>query len=182
MLSLHLGMTWPLKYSFILSSTLCYSAGFLPTYLLPAYEEVVDHPVRPPPPYTPLQTVSPQADPHGTPCSHTAASFPSDGNIVLTATPEATQSHLHSIYNPNKDVTPSRYRRFTGDSGIEVCDGQELWDQHGFLDREEESEHLRSPCDHCSVETLEHNHSNYAVIHENTNELTALDREPKSFR
>ncbi|GLD65189.1 WW domain binding protein 1-like protein [Lates japonicus] len=93
---------------------------FLPTYLLPAYEEVVDRPATPPPPYTPLQPApSPSNPPEESPCSHLAISIPSDADAVLPATPEAVQTNLNGAYNPNKDSTPGRYRRFTGDSGIE---------------------------------------------------------------
>lgn len=147
---------------------------FLPTYLLPAYEEVVDRPATPPPPYTPLQPEPPSTDPptEESPCPHSAISVEiSDADAVLPATPEATQVLLHSAANPNKDLTPGRYRRFTGDSGIEVCDGQELWDQHGFLEREEETEEqgaeiAEEPRD---PGTFEHTD---AVIHENTDGQT----------
>ncbi|XP_023281612.1 WW domain binding protein 1-like [Seriola lalandi dorsalis] len=158
---------------------------FLPTYLLPAYEEVVGRPATPPPPYTPLQPAPPSTDPptEECPCPHSAISVPSDADAELPATPEATQTLLHSAANPNKDSTPGRYRRFTGDSGIEVCDGQELWDQHGFLEREEETEEqgagpVEDPCDHCDPGILEHSHSSDAVIHESTDGHT----EPQSLR
>lgn len=169
-------------------SVLCYSPGFLPTYLLPPYEEVVDRPATPPPPYTPLQSAPPPTDPpEESPCPHSAISVPSDADVALPATPEGTQSHLHSAHNPNKDLTPGRYRRFTGDSGIEVCDGQELWDQHGFLEREEETEEegtgqMEDPCDCCGPPTFEHSHIIDAVIDENTDGHTAVDTEPQSLR
>ncbi|XP_076600051.1 WW domain binding protein 1-like a [Chaetodon auriga] len=155
---------------------------FLPTYLLPAYEEVVDRPATPPPPYTPLQLAPlPTDPPEESPCPHSAVSVPGDADVALPATPEVTQSHLH------KDLTPGRYRRFTGDSGIEVCDGQELWDQHGFLEREEETEEegtgqTEDPCDHCGSQTFEQSHIIDAVIHENTEGHTAVDTEPQSLR
>lgn len=164
---------------------LCYSPGFLPTYLLPAYEEVADRPVTPPPPYTPLQSVPPPTDPpEESPCPHSAISVPSDANTELPATPEVTQTHLHCAFNPNKDSTPGRYRRFTGDSGIEVCDGQELWDQQSFLEREEETEEegvgqTDDQCDCCDPQTFEHSHINDAVIHENTDGHMAV---PQSLR
>lgn len=121
-------------------TVMCYSPGFLPTYLLPAYEEVVDRPATPPPPYTPLQPAAPPADlPEECPCSH-SISILSNADTAPPDTPEATQNHLQSAYNPDKDSTPGRYRRFTGDSGIEVCDDQQLWDQHSYLEREEERE------------------------------------------
>lgn len=167
-------------------SVLCFSPGFLPTYLLPAYEEVVDRPVTPPPPYTPLQPApTPTDPPEECPCPHSSVSVPSDADAVLPATPEVTQPHLHSAYNPNKDSTPGRYRRFTGDSGIEVCDGQELWDQHSFLENEEETEEegtgqMEDPCDRCGPEIFEHSHIGGADITENTDGHTAMDTEPHS--
>lgn len=174
------GCICPLSYL----SALCYSPGFLPTYLLPAYEEVVDRPATPPPPYTPLQpATSPTDPPEESPCPHSAIFVSSDADAVLCATPEATQTHLHSAYNPNKDSTPGRYRRFTGDSGIEVCDGQELWDQHGFLEREEEIEErgvgqMEDPCDGCGPRNFENSHISEPVIQENTDGHT----EPPSLR
>lgn len=155
-------------------SVLYYSPGFLPTYLLPDYEEVVDRPATPPPPYTPLQSGPPPTDAaEESPCPHSAISVPSDADAALPATPEVEQTHLHSAHNPNKDSTPGRYRRFTGDSGIEVCDGQELWDQHSLLEREEETEEegarqVDDPCDHSGAETCEHSHSSDEVMNENT--------------
>lgn len=166
----------------------CHFLGFLPTYLLPAYEEVVDRPATPPPPYTPLQPAPPPTDaPDESPCSQTAVSIPSDADAQHHATPEAMQTHLHGAYNHNKDSTPGRYRRFTGDSGIEVCDGQELWDQHSLLEREEETEQeaagqLEELCDGCSPQTYEHSHSSDAVTSENTDGHTAVDTEPQSLR
>lgn len=154
-------------------SEFCNPPGFLPTYLLPAYEEVVDRPATPPPPYTPLQPApSPSNPPEESLCSHLAISIPNDADAVLPATPEAMQTNLNSAYNPNKDSTPGRYRRFTGDSGIEVCDGQELWDQHTFLEREEETEEqgvrpVEDPCDRCGLRTSEHSHISELGIHEN---------------
>uniref|UniRef100_A0A3B5MAU5 WW domain binding protein 1-like a n=1 Tax=Xiphophorus couchianus TaxID=32473 RepID=A0A3B5MAU5_9TELE len=105
----------------------------LPVYLLPAYEETVTRPATPPPPYTPLQLVPPSSD-------------PPEEVYPLSGTPETTPFYSSSTNGPNKDSTAGRYRRFTGDSGIEVCEGQEHpWDQHEFFDREEtlEEEGLR---------------------------------------
>lgn len=170
----------------------CYLLGFLPTYLLPAYEEVVDRPATPPPPYTPLQSSPPSTDPpQEPPCPQSAISIPNDAadaaDDALPPTPEVTQSHLHGAFNPNKDLTAGRYRRFTGDSGIEVCDGQELWDQHSFLEREEETEEevtrqMEDPCDCNCAHTFEHSHNNNAVIGSNTDGHTAVDTEHQSPR
>ncbi|KAI9536293.1 hypothetical protein NQZ68_034850 [Dissostichus eleginoides] len=139
---------------------------FLPTYLLPAYEEVVDRPVTPPPPYTPLQSAPPPTDPaEDSPCPNLSVSVGSDADTALP--PEVPLSPVHSASPPNKDSTPGRYRRFTGDSGIEVCDGQELWDQHSFIEREVTEEEgvgkMEEPCD-----GFEQSHVSGAVLHRHT--------------
>ncbi|XP_047208413.1 WW domain binding protein 1-like isoform X2 [Girardinichthys multiradiatus] len=111
----------------------------LPVYLLPAYEETVNRPETPPPPYTPLQLVPPSSGaPEEAFSPHSAASIPPDARVALGGTLETTQIYSSSTNSPSKDSTPGRYRRFTGDSGIEVCDGQDHpWDQHDFFEREE---------------------------------------------
>lgn len=155
----------------------------MPTYLLPAYDEVGDRPATPPPPYTPLQSGPPPADPPEE-ClpPHSAVPIPGEANAALPATPEATQTHLQSASNPNKDSTPGRYRRFTGDSGIEVCDDQQLWDQHGFLEREEEREEeeagqMADPHNLCEIRNLED-----SLINENTDGHTAVQPDLQSLR
>lgn len=161
----------------------CFSSGFLPSYLLPAYEEVADLPVMPPPPYTP-QSAPPPTDPvEECPCLPSVVSVPSGTDAALPACPELPQSHVHSAYGPNKDLTPGRYRRFTGDSGIEVCDGQDLLEQHGFLEREEETEEdgtgpTEDPCDRC-----EDSHISNADFNEHTEGRTARScAEPQALR
>lgn len=131
----------------------------------------MDRPATPPPPYTPLQPAPSPADPPADepPCPHSVISVPSDA--PLPSSPEATQALLHGAANPNKDLTPGRYRRFTGDSGIEVCDGQELWDQQGSLEREgeageQEADGAEEPQDPGTFE-----HTN-AAVHENTDGQT----------
>lgn len=110
---------------------------FLPTYLLPAYEEVGNRPATPPPPY------SESTPPNGTP-SESQAAMALLETCSTSAITEGAQSHTSSA-SP-KDQTPSRYRRFTGDSGIEVCDGHELWEQQSVLEKEEEEGQPEEPC------------------------------------
>ncbi|XP_047460009.1 WW domain binding protein 1-like a [Mugil cephalus] len=129
----------------------------LPTYLLPDYEEVVDRPATPPPPYTPAQSGPSPTEPAGDGSfPQSSASVPGDADPALPPNPEPTQTHSPGAHSPNKDSTPGRFRRFTGDSGIEVCDVQELWDQHSLLEREEETEEeeagqVEDPCDRCDL-------------------------------
>ncbi|XP_054652762.1 WW domain binding protein 1-like a [Dunckerocampus dactyliophorus] len=107
---------------------------FLPSYLLPAYEEVVERPSMPPPPYTPASSALPPTDTlDESSCPHSAISIASDALCIASA--DVLQPHSQS-FDSNKDSTLGRKRHFTGDSGIEVFDGQELWDQHGLLARE----------------------------------------------
>ncbi|XP_023132912.2 WW domain binding protein 1-like a [Amphiprion ocellaris] len=154
---------------------------FLPAYLLPAYDEVVDRPATPPPPYTPLQSAPPPTDPpEEATCPHLAIAIPANADSAPSATADAMQTPSHSAFSPSKDLTPGRYRRFTGDSGIEVCDGQELWEQQGFLESKEETveegaDQMEDPCD---CQTLEQSQISDAVPHENTDRPSAVDTEP----
>lgn len=158
--------------------------GFLPNYLLPPYEEVVNRPPTPPPPYSAFQRQQQQLlPPPGGPAggnppgadqgSQGAQSSPLSGPSRSSTRPpsvadpqspevptdrEATKapgmescssvaghgeldpgafldrdseckeellkdsSSEHGGVPPDsKDKTPGRHRRFTGDSGIEVC-------------------------------------------------------------
>lgn len=111
---------------------------FLPTYLLPAYEDVGNRPATPPPPYsesTPLNATAPD--------SQAAVAAPETSSPSVPT--EAAQSETYRA-SP-KDHTPSRYRRFTGDSGIEVCEGHELWEQQSVLEQEEKEEQPGEPCE-----------------------------------
>ncbi|CAF93612.1 unnamed protein product, partial [Tetraodon nigroviridis] len=95
---------------------------FLPSYLLPAYEEVVDLPITPPPPYTPLHPAPPPTDQREeSPCLPSAVSIHINTDASISAGSDIARSHIQSSHNPSKEMTPGRYRRFTGDSGIEVC-------------------------------------------------------------
>ncbi|XP_018408928.1 PREDICTED: WW domain binding protein 1-like isoform X2 [Nanorana parkeri] len=153
---------------------------FLPNYLLPPYEEVVNRPPTPPPPYTVLhqqciaacssavaiepvrtgqhsQTSSPAAascsetrppsivdcEPSTT-CSERVAFKPSglesndptsgaeldemadQVSFLDKESKEFLKDYSSESFDQNgffdgKDKTPGRHRRFTGDSGIEVC-------------------------------------------------------------
>jgi len=163
----------------------CRSPGFLPTYLLPAYDEVVDRPVTPPPPYTPLQSAHPSAHAPGeSPDLRPAISVP--GDVPPPATPEVAQTRLQGAHNPSKDSTPGRYRRFTGDSGIGVCDCQELWDQRSLLETEEETVdegagQTEGPCDRCGPDSRLGRDSD-AVIAGHTDGHTAAETEPRALR
>lgn len=111
---------------------------FLPTYLLPAYEDVGNRPATPPPPYSESSPLN------GTPLDNQAASAsPETSSPSLLS--EAAQSQTCSA-SP-KNHTPSRYRRFTGDSGIEVCESHELWEQQSVLEQEEKEEQPEEPCE-----------------------------------
>lgn len=155
---------------------------------MPSYEEVIDRPATPPPPYTPVQSAPLSMElPEEASSPHLSISFSSDPNVALSATPDSTQTYSHSGFSPNKDLMPGRYRRFTGDSGIEVCDAQELWELHGILQREEETEEegarqVEDPCDPCYPQILEHNHICVAVSDENTARPAAVDADPQSDR
>lgn len=136
-MSLLLQMTNTLMSLSSLVVCIVFLTGFMPAYLLPAYEEVADPPSAPPPPYTPILPAPPPTDPSEEFRPTSVTSTPSDADEPLPATPDPTQTYYLSTDNHNKDLEPGRFRCFTGDSGIEVCDGQDLWKQHGFLEREE---------------------------------------------
>lgn len=170
-------------------SALPFYFRFLPNYLLPPYEEVVNRPPTPPPPYSafqlqqqqqqqqlPAQCGSAGSSPPGTdptrgsqgaqssPLSGPSRSSTRPPSVTdpepsdMPADPAATKtsgmepsgsvaglgevdptafldkdseckeellkeysSEQGSALPDNKDKTPGRHRRFTGDSGIEVC-------------------------------------------------------------
>ncbi|KAK1791718.1 hypothetical protein P4O66_013694 [Electrophorus voltai] len=189
---------------------------FLPSYLLPAYEEVENRPPTPPPPYSASQPCQgpdmlnpeqpdelcplPQCSPRGPmsensstgdcieephcPTVHCPAvdddkpylSFEEDDQLqhVASATspdmskqssrckehPESEEQGLDSCPD-GKDRTPGRHRRFTGDSGIEVCvcshgpgegeeeEEEEMKELEGLLDRDGLRE--QNFCDSCNL-------------------------------
>lgn len=210
--------------------SICILSGFLPNYLLPDYEEVVNRPPTPPPPYSALNTnplsaasvpVAPE-QPEGH-CPVVQSSFvppvseglccrpgteepqpptfdfrpkPDDKPIQTTqesgmillpdglSVEELTSqdrkgvddsckdpllkdfSTLESCNEDKKHLPNGRRRRFTGDSGIEVCvcdtpgnnvcsgaggtdqDGKELESLLGRNDEEEEADF----CDSCGYQ------------------------------
>ncbi|KAK2852612.1 hypothetical protein Q7C36_007813 [Tachysurus vachellii] len=184
---------------------------FLPSYLLPAYEEVENRPPTPPPPYSASQpgqstdSVSPEQNNELCPSLQTGSTATaSEGNSTMncieeTARPPAhrptgdahkpylsfeedSQQQLASATSPeisktdkeplkcgdqgldccteSKDKTVGRHRRFTGDSGIEVCvcsrgpgegeyeEEDEMKELEGLLDREELQK--QDFCDSCN--------------------------------
>ncbi|XP_064173528.1 WW domain binding protein 1-like a isoform X2 [Anguilla rostrata] len=152
-------------------SSLPFYFRFLPNYLLPAYEEVVNRPPTPPPPYSALQTGQtggaspvpaepedglhpaqtpapspPACDPHpprpGTeePAPPGGDKAPQDGSQEAPAVgPPDCKEPLRDWGPEEKERAGGRHRRFTGDSGIEVCvcgrapDGPELKELEGLL-------------------------------------------------
>ncbi|XP_012695863.1 WW domain binding protein 1-like a isoform X2 [Clupea harengus] len=205
-------------------TTLPFYLRFLPSYLLPAYEEVVNRPPTPPPPYSPPQTVvietggSPtHTDQPDTHCPQGPASLSGPGALSTTSAPSPEQQlHLPvSSLGPrgvgddgkplpgtlpegrqhlphmaplagdtpparskgrdcckepgcepfdDKDRTPGRHRRFTGDSGIEVCvcsrgvgegeeeeddDEERMKELERLMDDEEDGLRPRDFCDTC---------------------------------
>ncbi|KAM9364597.1 WW domain binding protein 1-like a [Pholidichthys leucotaenia] len=151
---------------------------FLPTSLLPAYEEAVNRPATPPPPYSLVQLTAPPTDPpEEVSCPHSTITPHVDVDVALPPALEAVQIHSQSTYSPKKDSMPGRYRHFTGDSGIEVCDGQELWDQQGFLKREEEAaeEGAGQMDNHGNPLIFEHSPDGEAAVHEIIDELMTVE-------
>ncbi|GAA6107448.1 WW domain binding protein 1-like a [Tachysurus ichikawai] len=185
---------------------------FLPSYLLPAYEEVENRPPTPPPPYSASQpgqstdSVSPEQNNELCPSLQTGSTATaSEGNSTMhcieeTARPPAhrptgdthkpylsfeedsQQQQVASATSPeisktdkeplksgdqgldccteSKDKTVGRHRRFTGDSGIEVCvcsrgpgegeyeEEDEMKELEGLLDRDELQK--QDFCDSCN--------------------------------
>lgn len=128
-------------------SSLPFYFRFLPNYLLPAYEEVENRPPTPPPPYSALASgqtdgagpAPPEPEPPAPP-SHVSDSHaprssvealpPLGGDKAPWGVAQEACVELEDSKGPLQDPeqdpeekghTPGRHRRFTGDSGIEVC-------------------------------------------------------------
>ncbi|KAK6482247.1 WW domain binding protein 1-like [Huso huso] len=181
---------------------------FLPNYLLPAYEEVVNRPPTPPPPYSALQSGPPASSSPSSPeqadrnPQAAQVNTPPAANDAVSQHPstlepepptayiqrEVTKPHVAieqdsldacteeladpasspdkegdcpkdllkdlsaETFSDDKDKTPGRHRRFTGDSGIEVCvcsrgsEADDLKELDGLLD-----EGLDGPMDFCNT-------------------------------
>ncbi|KAM4703481.1 WW domain binding protein 1-like isoform 1-T1 [Rhinophrynus dorsalis] len=220
---------------------------FLPNYLLPPYEEVVNRPPTPPPPYTVLHqqcvaactsiiTTDPMHSvPHSLTNSPAAAAASGSGTRPpsiadcepstaclqraanktnsIDSNDRATGAELEEMadqvsfldkdskelfkeyssesldqcgFFDGKDKTPGRHRRFTGDSGIEVCvcsrghhdDFKEL---DGYID-----DAVDGFCDSCiSCDARPHGDEEEGIFahSEGSGELEhhALPRQPVSF-
>ncbi|XP_034295863.1 WW domain binding protein 1-like isoform X1 [Pantherophis guttatus] len=199
-------------------STLPFYFRFLPNYLLPPYEEVVNRPPTPPPPYSALhQQCIPTGNGSTAPDTRNlqpaqggtlSGAESNNGNTDITASPsighsesssptversttkatcgeprnssstvelEDAADHVstsdkeseckeellkdynsesldqNSAFSDAKDKTPGRHRRFTGDSGIEICicnqdhHDNDLKELDGFID-----DGSMDFCDSCS--------------------------------
>ncbi|XP_019605887.2 WW domain-binding protein 1 isoform X1 [Rhinolophus sinicus] len=116
----------------------CHGAGPVPTGSLldlrllsafkpPAYEDVVHHPGTPPPPYTAAPGCALTASRECTCCS-SASSCPAhfEGTNVQgvsshQSAPPHQEGELGAGVSPDPTTPSGRYRRLTGDSGIELC-------------------------------------------------------------
>uniref|UniRef100_A0A3B4BIH0 Uncharacterized protein n=1 Tax=Periophthalmus magnuspinnatus TaxID=409849 RepID=A0A3B4BIH0_9GOBI len=136
---------------------------FLPNYLLPDYEEVVNRPPTPPPPYSALHT-----GPTTTVTSPLASEQTEGRSASSISTPLASVSDSlccrPSVEEPAEDkerLPNGRRRRFTGDSGIEVCvcgtrgSGGELESLLGPDEEEEEGGDFCDSCGHRASFTVE---------------------------
>lgn len=102
-------------------------AGFLSAFKPPAYEDVVHHPGTPPPPYTMAPGHPLTASSECTSC----LPAPSCSAHLEGTNVEGVSSHQSALPRqegePRAGVSPvhippsCRYRRLTGDSGIELC-------------------------------------------------------------
>lgn len=183
-----------------------FSSGFLPNYLLPNYDEVVNRPATPPPPYSALHAGPPA-------CSSPLTTDQQEGHCpsrqttsvppvsdMLCSRPSLEEIHTSSSYHQKneskgpleverssyvqnapsleqplnvenegecgkellrnaksgeKERITGRHRRFTGDSGIEVCvcgRGSESCDPKEFVGllSEGDKEELCEECGHHS--------------------------------
>ncbi|NXA36320.1 WBP1L protein, partial [Eudromia elegans] len=111
-------------------SALPFYFRFLPNYLLPPYEEVVNRPPTPPPPYSALHqheraaAKMPSGEPGGAGAEVEERAAPEKDAECKEGLLKAYSSESlerGGAVPDGKDKTPGRQRRFTGDSGIEVC-------------------------------------------------------------
>lgn len=102
-------------------------AGLLSSFKPPAYEDVVHHPGTPPPPYT-MAPGHPLTASTGCTCCSSASSCSAHLEGTSVEGVSSHQSALpHQEGEPGAGLSPvhiapsCRYRRLTGDSGIELC-------------------------------------------------------------
>lgn len=104
-----------------------FPAGLLSTFKPPAYEDVVHRPGTPPPPYTAASGCPLTASSDRTCCS-SASSCPAhcegtnvEGVSSHQSAPPHQEGELGAGVSPAPTPPSCRYRRLTGDSGIELC-------------------------------------------------------------
>lgn len=131
-------------------------AGLLSAFKPPAYEDVVQHPGTPPPPYTMAPGHSLTASSECTCCSsESGCSAHLEGTNV-----EGVSSHQsappHQEAEPRAGLSPAhlipscRYRHLTGDSGIELCpcpdsiEGEPVKEMRASATQPDQED--RSPC------------------------------------
>uniref|UniRef100_A0A672SI05 WW domain binding protein 1-like b n=1 Tax=Sinocyclocheilus grahami TaxID=75366 RepID=A0A672SI05_SINGR len=106
--------------------TILYLSGFLPNNLLPDYEEAVHRPATPPPPYSALNAGPPTytspltTDQQDVQCApRQTAPLPPASDTLCSGL------NIEDIHTSNgmdkQNECRKEHRRFTGDSGIEVC-------------------------------------------------------------
>ncbi|KAJ8250336.1 hypothetical protein COCON_G00222580 [Conger conger] len=114
-------------------SSLPFYLRFLPNYLLPAYEEVVNRPPTPSSVQPSMEELAPLGE---------GKALQDQSHVASALELGECKEPLRDFGPEDKEHTPGRHRRFTGDSGIEVCvcgrgpDGKEL-------------EGLLGPADYC---------------------------------
>lgn len=122
-----IGKTPPLHPGCLLSTIPFFPAGLLSAFKPPAYEDVVHRPGTPPPPYT-AATGCPSTASSQCTCCSSASSCPArqEGTNVEDVSshqsaPPHQEGELGAGVSPAPTPPSCRYRRLTGDSGIELC-------------------------------------------------------------